>query len=67
MKIKETGLILFLDHYEKHLPFYIEKLGLTIRQQKEGLTKLNFGGSYLMIEDNGVACEVEKNRDKTQP
>ncbi len=62
MKIKETGFILFLENYELNTSFYTEKLGLEVRERKEGLTKLNFGGSYLMIEDRGVACSSEKSR-----
>ncbi|MDQ0112383.1 VOC family protein [Paenibacillus harenae] len=64
MKIKETGLVLFLENYEDNVHFYTEKLGLTIREKKEGLTKLDFGGSYLMVENNGVSNTSEKNRSQ---
>jgi len=62
MKIKETGIILFLENYEENVKFYIEKLGLDLRERKDGLSKLNFGGSYLMIEDSGVFSRTEKTR-----
>lgn len=62
MKVKETGVILFCEHYETTLEFYVKKIGLGVRQQKEGLTMLAFGGSYLMIERNGVAADHEKTR-----
>lgn len=64
MNIKETGFILFLEHYEENISFYTEKLGLTIRAKKVGLSKLNFGGSYLMIEDRGAASNMEKTRSQ---
>jgi lactoylglutathione lyase len=31
-------------------------------ERKEGLSKLDFGGSYLMIEDKGVFSSTEKTR-----
>ncbi len=62
MKIVETGFILFLEKYEENVKFYTDKLGLNIRERKEGLSKLEFGGSYLMIEDNGKASVTEKTR-----
>ncbi|MEC0240379.1 VOC family protein [Paenibacillus dokdonensis] len=62
MKIKESGLILFLENYEENVKFYTEKLGLNIRERKEGLSKLDFGGSYLMVENNGISNSTEKNR-----
>lgn len=37
MKIKETGIILFLEHYENNVKLYTDKLGLTVREQQEGL------------------------------
>jgi lactoylglutathione lyase len=64
MKIKQTGFILFLEHYEENVKFYIDKLGLRIRERKEGLSVLDFGGSYLMLEENGVFNSVEKTRSQ---
>ncbi|MHA7966707.1 VOC family protein [Paenibacillus sp. CAU 1782] len=62
MNIKETGFILFLENYENNVSFYTEQLGLKVREEKDGLSKLDFGGSYLMIENNGVSNLNEKNR-----
>lgn len=62
MQIKETGFILFLENYDENVNFYTEKLGLIVRERKQGLSKLDFGGSYLMVEDNGVSSTTEKNR-----
>ncbi|MFD0675179.1 VOC family protein [Cohnella sp. GCM10027633] len=64
MNIKETGIILFLGNYEENVHFYVEKLGLKIRERKEGLTKFEFGNSYLMVENNGVLSKTEKNRSQ---
>lgn len=64
MNIKETGFILFLEDYDKNVNFYTDKLGLRIRERKEGLTKLDFGSGYLMIEGNGVSSYTEKNRSQ---
>ncbi|WP_177238048.1 VOC family protein [Paenibacillus sp. 1_12] len=62
MKINESGIILFVENYEAALEFYTTKLGLTVRRQTTSLTIFNFGNSYLMIEDRGVASPVEKTR-----
>lgn len=64
VKTKETGIILFCEYYDSTLAFYVDKLGLKIKDQKEGLTVLEFGGSYLMIETNGVASKQEKTREQ---
>lgn len=64
MKIKETGLILFLENYEENARFYTDKLGLKITEKKDRLMKLEFGGSYLMVEDQGVASQIEKTREQ---
>ncbi|WP_028608734.1 VOC family protein [Paenibacillus harenae] len=62
MDIKETGIILFCEDYESALTFYSERLGMNVRQRGESLSILDFGGSYLMLEDNGVASDKEKTR-----
>lgn len=62
MNIKESGMILFLENYEENVTFYTDKLGLALRERKDGLSKLDFGGSYLMIEDRGVSSVTEKTR-----
>ena len=60
MKLKESGIILRMEHYEEALDFYVNKIGLTIRSQKRLLAKLNFGGGYLMLEDRGFAAAARK-------
>ncbi|WP_225947952.1 VOC family protein [Paenibacillus sp. OAS669] len=60
--MKESGIILFTEHYQEALEFYLYKIGLPLREQKEDLAILDFGESYLMIENNGVASSVEKTR-----
>ena len=62
MKLRESGIILFCEQYEEAVKFYSEQLGLRIREQKNDLTIFDFGGSYLMIEDNGVASTTPKTR-----
>lgn len=62
MKIRESGFILFLENYEENVKFYTEKLGLNIRERKEGLSILDFGGSYLMVENHGISNSTEKSR-----
>jgi lactoylglutathione lyase len=62
VQVKETGIILFCEHYRTTLAFYVSKLRLQVRQEKEGLTILEFGGNYLMIETNGVSSDHEKTR-----
>lgn len=62
MNINESGFILFLENYEENVTFYTDKLGLPLRERKEGLSKLDFGGSYLMIEHKGVSSATEKTR-----
>lgn len=64
MDIKETRFILFLENYEKNIRIYTDILGLRIRERKEGLTKLDFGGGYLMVEDNGFSSQTEKTRSQ---
>jgi catechol 2,3-dioxygenase-like lactoylglutathione lyase family enzyme len=61
VQLRESGIILFCEHYEQALKFYTEKIGLQIRGQKSDLAVLDFGGSYLMIEDNGIAFSFTKN------
>ncbi|EFM10272.1 Glyoxalase/bleomycin resistance protein/dioxygenase [Paenibacillus curdlanolyticus YK9] len=64
MEIKETGIILFCEDYELVLKFYEEKLGLPVRQRGDELAILEFGGSYLMIENGGIASANEKTRSQ---
>lgn len=62
MQLRESGIILFCENYEQALTFYTEKMGMHIREQKSGLAVLDFGGSYFMIEDNGIASTFPKTR-----
>jgi lactoylglutathione lyase len=64
MNIKESGIIIFMEHYESTVDFYITKLGLPVRLRNHDLTILDFGKSYLMIEDRGVASTTEKTRSQ---
>lgn len=64
MDIRETGIILFCEDYELILKFYSEQLGMKIRQYGKDLSILDFGGSYLMLEENGVASDKEKTRSQ---
>ncbi|MCR8630308.1 VOC family protein [Paenibacillus radicis (ex Xue et al. 2023)] len=64
MDIRETGIILFCEDYETALSFYSVQLGMKIRQRGEDLAILDFGGSYLMLEDKGVASDKEKTRSQ---
>ncbi|GMK48876.1 VOC family protein [Paenibacillus glycanilyticus] len=62
MNVKETGIILFCENYEVALDFYSVKLGLNVRKKGDELSVLDFGGSYLMLEDSGVASLKEKTK-----
>ncbi|RCW41629.1 VOC family protein [Paenibacillus prosopidis] len=64
MEIRETVIILFYEDYELVLKFYSEQLGMKIRQRGNSLSILDFGGSYLMLEENGVASDKEKTRSQ---
>lgn len=65
MILKESGIILFTENYESSLRFYIDKLGLQLREQKDNLAILAFGNSYLMIENDGVASPTPKSRHQS--
>ncbi|WP_053376927.1 VOC family protein [Paenibacillus sp. FJAT-27812] len=64
MEIRETGIILFCEDYESVLAFYSEKLGMKVRQRSKELATLDFGGSYLMLEEEGFASDKEKKRSQ---
>ncbi len=44
------------------MDYYVNKIGLPLRLQKEDLSFLDFGNSYLLIEGRGVASQREKTR-----
>lgn len=64
MNIVRTGLILNTANYEQCVSFYRNLFGLRVLFQKEDrafrLTCFEFGGSYLMVETDGVASAVGK-------
>lgn len=62
MKIELSGVILFTENYEACVAFYRDLLGLPYVFSKPGLTCLDFGGQYLMVESHGVARPHEKQR-----
>ena len=64
VEIKETGIILFCENYELVLKFYMEQMGLRLRQRGNELAILDFGGSYLMIENGGFASAKEKTKSQ---
>ena len=59
MEISRTGIILNTENYEACVSFYQRIFGLSVMFKKEEgafkLTCFRFGGSYLMIENDGVA------------
>jgi lactoylglutathione lyase len=65
MKIKETGIILFTENYEKAVDYYVNQIGLTLRLKKDTLSFLEFGNSYLLIEGGGAATTGEKTRQQS--
>lgn len=64
MEIARTGIILCTERYDECVAFYRDLFDLPVLHEKQQgnfrLTCLNFQGSYLMIETEGVASEVEK-------
>ncbi len=50
MKIKRTGLILYVKKYEESIVFYETILGLTILFKNDELTCFDLYGTYLMVE-----------------
>lgn len=58
---EQPGLILFTENYEACLGFYRDTLGLNQVYQKRGLTVLQFGSAYLMVETSGVASTGMKS------
>lgn len=64
MKIKESGIILFVENYPAALRFYSSQIGLPIREQLANLTIFEFGHSYLMLEDGGVSSPAAKSRSQ---
>lgn len=65
MKTLRTGIILNTENYEACVAFYRDLFGLRVMFVKEDdeshLTCLDFGGSYLMIEQGGKAMPAGKS------
>ncbi|HSH42295.1 MAG TPA: VOC family protein [Arenicellales bacterium] len=59
MNIARTGVILNTEKYDECVSFYRDLFGLKVlfedRQQNFRLTCFEYGGSYLMVETQGVA------------
>lgn len=68
MNIVRTGVILNTANYEACVSFYRDLFGLRILFQDEDqafrLTCLEFGGSYLMVETDGVASPDGKTAEE---
>lgn len=61
MEIERTGLILYTDRYETCVIFYRDAVGLAVLFETAELTCFDFGGSYLMVEREGIARPSGKN------
>ena len=65
MNIDRSGIILYVENYEKCVSFYSDILELKVEFQNSHLTSFDFGGSYLMVERGGVASvkgqEINQN------
>ncbi len=62
MEIERTGLILCTERYEACVRFYRDVLGLARLFETDELTCFDFGGSYLMVEREGVARPAGKSK-----
>jgi len=64
VQIQRTGIILNTHNYDACVAFYRDLFGLRVLYEKEDgdfrLTCFEFGGSYLMVETEGVARAGEK-------
>lgn len=69
MKTLRTGIILNTENYEACVAFYRGLLDLRVMFVKEDdeshLTCLDFGGSYLMIEEGGKAMPGGKSASES--
>ena len=64
MKVDRTGLILYVNEYEKCILFYVEVLNLSILFQNADLTCFDFFGTYLMVEKEDKAEYLKDNSEK---
>jgi len=51
----KTGIILFTEKYEECVAFYRDVVELPVMYVQNDLTCFLFGGSYLMVEPDGIA------------
>ncbi|GGG56353.1 VOC family protein [Bizionia arctica] len=63
MKVKRTGLILYVKAYHECVLFYAETLNLSILFQKEDLTCFDFHGTYLMVEKEDRTDYLENHSE----
>ena len=59
---EQTGVILFVEHYERCVAFYRDVLELAVEEEKPALVRFDFGGAYLMVERGGVGRAESKSR-----
>lgn len=59
---EQTGVILFVEHYERCVAFYRDVLKLPVEEEKPDLVRFGFGGAYLMVERGGWAHREGKSR-----
>ncbi len=55
LNIARTGIILNTEKYDECVAFYKNLFGLKVLFEEDGLTCLDYHGSYLMIETEGFA------------
>jgi lactoylglutathione lyase len=59
---EQTGVILFVEHYERCVTFYRDVLELAIEEENPALVRFGFGGAYLMVERGGAGRPEGKSR-----
>ena len=59
---EQTGVILFVEHYERCVAFDRDVLELAVEEEKPALVRFDFGGAYLMVERGGVGRAESKSR-----
>lgn len=68
MDVVRTGVILFTENYDACVRFYSDVMGLQVEEVLDDahskLTRLDFGGAYLMIETGGTASARMKALDR---
>jgi lactoylglutathione lyase len=60
MQIARSGILLYVEHYEKCVSFYRDQVLLPVEYAKDSLTCFTFGTSYLMVERDGISSPTEK-------